>query len=156
MAALPTLDSIKGLLERTLHAVRVAASNDAVQHELLAVTVFWVEGRRDQRSFLQAQNAIVESIQRAIGCYPLSSRQGGAMLLRSILRRPIPPYLQGDWDCWLVPKLLVSDVDVAARIGEAAAAMQKTTLVTVQLGHRVVLCEGAFLLASLPTVIIRY
>ena len=74
------------------------------------------------------------------------------MLWKSISRRPLDPYLHGDWDCWLLPEVLVSNVDVAARIGEAAAALTVTRLVTVQLGHRVVLCESTFLLASLPTV----
>ena len=74
------------------------------------------------------------------------------MLWRSISRRPMDPYLHGDWDCWLVPKVLVSNVDVAARIGEAAAAMKVTRLVTVQLGHCGVFHESTFLLASIPTV----
>ena len=80
------------------------------------------------------------------------------MLWRSICRKPINTHLMGEWDCWLVPKpkALVSNVDVAARIGEAAAAMKVTNVVTVQWGHRLVICESTFLLASIPTVKLRY
>ena len=151
MAALPTLASVKGLFERTLKPF--AASNEAL---LLAVTFFWAEGRRDPKSLVQAERVIATGIERATGRYQFSSKQGGAMLLRSISRKPIPPYLKGDWDCWLVPELPVSNVDVAAKIGEAAAAMTTTSLITVQLGHRMVICERMFLLASLPTVLVRY
>ena len=135
--------------------MQTAASNDALQYELLAVTFFWAEGGRDGTSLVKAQKAISASIRRDVGCYGLSSEQGGAMLLRSISRRPVYPNFMGNWECWLVPFVLESDkrvakVDVAARIGEAAAAMKKTTLVTVQLGRRVVVCESTFLLASIP------
>ena len=152
MAALPTLAMVKGVFERTFQIL--AASNHALQYELLAVTCFWAEGRRDLTSLKEAEQAITTSVRKDIGCYRLSSRQGGAMLLRSISRSLAHPY-KGDWDCWLVPKLRVTNVDVAARIGEAAAAINKTSLVTVQMGHRVVLCESTFLPASMPTVIIR-
>ena len=154
MAALPTLASVKGLFERTLPIF--AASKDTRQYEQLAVTCFWEEGRRDQTSLVEAERVITASMRRSVGCYRLSSRQGGAMLLRSISSRPVNPYLKGDWDCWLVPGVFAKGADLAARIGKAAAAMKKTTLVTVQLGHRVVMCEGTFLLASISTVMIRY
>ena len=150
MAALPTLASVKGLFERTLPIF--AASKDR-QYELLAVTYFWADGRRDQTSLMEAGQIISASMQRAVGCFRLSSRQGGAMLSRSISRGLTNPYLMGDWDCWFVPKLFVAKIDLlAAKIGEAAAAMNKISLVTVQLGHRVVICESTFLLASIYAV----
>ena len=109
-------------------------SNDALQDELLlnykllVVTFFWAEGRRDRKSFVEAEHIIAASLPRDKGDYRLSSRQGGAMLLRSISQRPVDPYVRGKWDCWLVPDVHVSNVDVAARIGEAAAAMKVTVL----------------------------
>ena len=78
------------------------------------------------------------------------------MIWRSASRRPINPYLKWDWNCWLAPKLLVLNVDIAARIGRAVAAKNKTSLVTVQLGHRVVICESTFLLANIFAVYAIY
>ena len=78
------------------------------------------------------------------------------MLVRSISRGLTNPYLTGDWDRWFVPLFFVKNVDLAARIGRAAAAKNKTSLVTVQLGPRVVICESTFLLASIYAVYAIY
>ena len=161
MAALVTLSSVKCFFERTLRVLTPLSDtlqdeNDTLQDELLVVTFFWAEGKGDDISFVQAEHIIAASIPRDIGCYRLSSREGGAMLWRSICRNPINTHLVGVWDCWLVPapEFLVSKVDVAAKIAEAGAAMKVTNVVTVQLGHRVVICESTFLLASISTVLV--
>ena len=76
------------------------------------------------------------------------------MLWRSLSRRPAYPTYKGEWDCWLIcrPALFEEDPDpdLAASIGEATAALKVSSVITIQLGHRVVICHSTFLLPSIP------
>ena len=155
MTALATLSSVQGLIERTFLKVVLSLqpASDASQYNMhmLVVTVFWAEGRRDRTSLMEAQRVIAARLPKHMLPYRLSSRQGGAVLRRSLSQRPTYPSLKGEWDCWLIARPALpegTNMDMVASIGKATAAMKATSLVTVQLGHRVVICHSTFLLPS--------